>query len=160
MEDKKKNRIIIFSFREKDREEIALSIDYYFRKTFGKFFSYIDIDKFYAIYAPNQENSFGHHYEVFTVFDRRLFEKYPSEPSRRILSERERSYIRKTLFYKSSNAGFIMTEGMCKTEKIPYITYEGEITKREEDLFLLKIESQKEKIQKRLEGILIPPNRF
>lgn len=46
-----------------------------------------------------------------------------------------------------------MSKDECEKQKIPWIEYAGEITKRAEDIFIAKIKGVEDKIKGRLESI-------
>lgn len=143
----KQKRITIFSPEMKDREEISSAVENYFKKEFGDYINYFQIQKFAALNEPDIQKQIGHCYEILVVLDRRLCPK-----------ENRSKFIKDTLYFRTLKIALEMTKKLCEEANIPYVNYEGEITKRNEPKFINKIESLKEKIKSRLEEKLIPSN--
>jgi hypothetical protein len=138
-------RVTIFSPEEKDREEIYSVVKSYFKKEFGDYVNTFTIQKYPALHKPDQKDQLGHQYEIFTVFDRRLCPK------------KDRSkFMKNTLYMKTLKHSLDLTKKVCDGNNIPYIIYVGEITKRDEQKLVNKIDNLKDKIKKRLEEKLIP----
>jgi hypothetical protein len=133
-------RVTIFSPEEKDREEIYSAVKSYFKREFRDYLSAFNIQKFSALSEPPTENQVGHQYEILVVFDRRLCPK----------ADRSK-FIKDTPYFKILKHSLDMTEKLCDCAGIPHITYVGEITKRDEQKLLNKIDALKDRIKKRLE---------
>ena len=82
--------------------------------------------------------------EVFVVFDQRICSK-----------EMHYQGIEKTPYFKSLKLSFELSQQLCNEKNIPYVLYKGEIAKKEDNLFIAKIDSVKDKIKNRLEGKIL-----
>ena len=134
-------RILIFSSDPRDQEEIALTIEDYFKHRFKRFLP-IEIQKFFSLSdSSNKGYSIGKGGEILIVFDRRLC----SDEGKRISFEEGKEKESLT------RLALKMSKEYCTQMKIPYILYEGEIRNRAEDIFIAKIEEVKSKLGTRLE---------
>lgn len=134
---------MIFSPEQRDLEEIALTLEDYVRRNF-KTYPPIEIQKFSTITEPSIGGySIGIGGEILVVFDRRICSGNSRNPSLRAGYEKQ-DFIQLSLR---------MSKDECEKQKIPWIEYEGEITKRIEDIFIAKIKGVEDKIKVRLESI-------
>lgn len=135
-------RVTIFSPELKDREEIGVAVENYFKNEFRNYSKELEIQKYYSLNEPLTENQIGHHYEILVIFDRRLCPK-----------ENRYEHARNTFRFKLLNNVLELTKNVCDEKNIPYITYEGELTKKQELNLINKIVGKKEKIKQRLEEL-------
>ncbi|MCL5018634.1 MAG: hypothetical protein M1416_02630 [Candidatus Pacearchaeota archaeon] len=140
----KQKRITIFAPEIKDREEIGLAVESYFKKEFGTYFDDLQIQKYAYTNDPKKEDDYlGHWNEVLAVFDQRFVPK-----------EKRCKDFKNTIYFKSLKASHEMSINLCKDKNIPYVIYRGEITKKQEYLFVMEINNLKGKIKDRLEGLI------
>jgi len=134
-------RVLIFSPEIKDREEIAVVIDEYFKHNFGEY-SDLYIQKYSSFCEPPTTNQLGHWglSEIFVVMDRRL-----CPDKSRFVEIKFRNY------YRGLRISLELSKKVCDEKDIPYIMYEGEITKKQDAKLKIKIDSHKNKIRDRLE---------
>jgi hypothetical protein len=132
---------MIFSPDTRDLEDVALTIDYYFKKKLKR--GEIEIQTFSALNEPsNMGCSLGIGGEVLVVFDRRICPK----EERRI--ELKAGYEREALVQLALK----MSQEYCDKAGVPYIQYVGEMRNGAEEMFIAKVDGVKDKIQLRLEG--------
>lgn len=142
-------RILIFSPELKDREDIAFFIKEYFKKNFRDYFNDLEIQNYFKFNEPPEIDRLGHwgERELFVVMDQRL-----GRSNSRFKEMRNNSSYKKSFEYHV----FDLSKKLCDEKNIPYIFYEGEITKEEEFILTEKIDNVKDKIKNRLEGKVMP----
>ncbi|OGJ12855.1 hypothetical protein A3K82_00890 [Candidatus Pacearchaeota archaeon RBG_19FT_COMBO_34_9] len=133
-------RILIFSPELKDREQIEEVVGEYFTKEFRAYFKGIQIQAYPEFKSPQPMLGHLELGEVFVVFDQRICSK-----------EMHYQGIEKTPYFKSLKLSFELSQQLCNEKNIPYVLYKGEIAKKEDNLFIAKIDSVKDKIKNRLE---------
>ncbi len=136
-------RVLIFSPEVRDREEIEGVLEQYFKKNFRHYLPRVDFQKYSMLSEPIKDNQIGHWEtgETFVVFDRRLCS--------------QKNHIKSLIssqYYRALKISCEMSRELCDKKGIPYIIYEGEITKKEEKAFIGKRENFKNKIKERLEA--------
>lgn len=134
-------RILIFSPELMDRERIEEFIDRYSKINFKENYGDIKIQKYSSFQEPPTANQLGHWgvRELFVVVDRRLC------PNKKRFKK-----IHYTPYYRGLKASSELSKQLCVEMGIPYIEYEGEITKRQELKLIAKLDGVKDKIKDRL----------
>ncbi len=138
-------RVLIFSPEVREREEIEEIVKMFFKSNFGKYYSQIDFQKYSTLGEPVKDNQIGHWGlgEILVIFDRHISPKTSQDPS-----------FKNTPYFRALKVSYDMSRNLCDEKEIPYIIYEGEMTKKEEKKFIFKIEEIRDQIKSRLEAKL------
>ena len=142
-------RVLIFAPEIKDRQEISVFINNYFKNNFKG--SELEIQDYFRFNEPPEINRLGHwgeegEGEVLVIIDQRL-----SESNSRFKNMRNNSYYEKSPEYHA----FDLSKKLCDEKDIPYLIYRGELVKNEESLLTKEIDDVKYKIKSRLESKII-----
>ncbi len=138
-------RIMVFAPEPKDQEDMAYVLDKYFKENFRDFYPDLQIHKSSAFNEPSEENWLGHwnEGEIFVLIDQRICrDKFRF----RYMRGNPKYYQKHSPQFHS----FDLSKKLCFEKNIPYLIYQGEITKKQESKLIGKIDSLKDKIKKRL----------
>ena len=130
--------IRIFSPERRDIEGIKTVSEEYISANFKEYSKRVKISEYYTLEMCSIDFQ-----EIFIVFDSRLL---PKDAFRRA--------SRETVGESLLRASFEGTKEVCDKKGIPYLIYEEELTKGDENLFKAKLDKVKDKIANRLKSII------
>lgn len=130
-------RILIFSPERRNTEDISEFVQKYFDEFFKGY--EVGIQSYFNFSEPSPNDQLGHRSEeeVLVIADMQIIP--PTE-------------FKKTMRYLLLKGSFDESSKLCKELDIPFVLYDGEISKGIEIELRQKLDKQRDKIKMRLEG--------
>jgi hypothetical protein len=137
-------RILIFSPSLAIQENLETLTRKYFGQDFRLFDKDVQYYKFGSIEESHKNKSqVGLGGEILVIYD-----QYLLPTTRRILE----ASIKETKYHEWLKTLLEETKKLCRDKEIPYLDYEGEIEKKEERVFIAKLNILRKQIYSRLES--------